>query len=168
MQMINYVIQFFKEYGEGIIAACALSLTIWQAIVQRKHNRISVRPHLTRATDTSWNNGDACLKVSIKNNGLGPAIIKDFKVFYQNTECEPEAAIKKALGELEKNCQFGTMGEDSALAQGESKTLLSVRFKTQHPSHIELVRKKVDTMDLYISYKSAYGEAWEIDTRNHG
>ena len=168
MQIFNYVFQFFKEYGEGIIAVCALSLTVWQFVVQRKHNRVSVRPHITRATDTSWNNGDASLKVSITNNGLGPAIIKDFKVFYKNAECEPEIAIKEALGELQKNCQFGTMGEDSALAQGESKVLLNVRFKTQHPSQIELVRAKIDTMDFYISYKSAYGETWEIDTRDHG
>ena len=41
-------IKFLGEHSAEIIAICALGLTFYQAYLSRKHNRLSLKPHLTR------------------------------------------------------------------------------------------------------------------------
>jgi len=61
-----------------IIAVTALVVSIWQGIETRKHNRLSVRPHLVFFTDFS--SQDSELGIFIKNNGVGLAYIKNVEI----------------------------------------------------------------------------------------
>jgi hypothetical protein len=66
------------QVSTGIIALCALGLTIWQAMLTRRHNRLSVKPYLT-----IWNDLDQEKHrywIQLLNNGTGPALIKDFRI----------------------------------------------------------------------------------------
>jgi len=60
-----------------IIALSALVVSIWEGIQNRKHNRLSVRPHLR--IDRSTYVGSPA-KITIGNNGLGTAIVQSFTV----------------------------------------------------------------------------------------
>ncbi|MCA3903792.1 hypothetical protein JKP31_21220 [Vibrio vulnificus] len=55
------------------IAVLAFFVTVWQSILARKHNRLSVRPFVEVLGDFSFNNP---ISVKIVNHGVGPAIIK--------------------------------------------------------------------------------------------
>src|SRR5688572_25280527 len=61
------------------IALLALTVTIWQAALTRRHNRLSVRPHLRIDWLVSDEGTDEKVSVVLSNNGLGPAIIKRFQ-----------------------------------------------------------------------------------------
>lgn len=60
------------------VAACAFITTIWQAAITRKHNRMSVKPHLTTWTTTIHEGRSYA--VHLMNNGLGPALITKYEV----------------------------------------------------------------------------------------
>ncbi|WP_299599697.1 hypothetical protein [uncultured Microbulbifer sp.] len=168
MQVVDFLLEFIKDNYEVIIATSALAMTLWQFRVQRWHNRVSVMPYLIRAESTDFDDGNASLKVEIKNNGLGPAFIDEFKVFYKGEEMEAEEALEKALGSYIQNCQYGTMGSKSALAQNESKVILHVRFKAKSKDEIVPVKDLLSDLDLRIVYSSAYKATNELSTLANG
>lgn len=149
-----------------IVAFCALGFTAWQIRVQRAHNRISVRPHLFSFRTRDKKNNMACIKVLLINNGLGPAYINKFQTYYKGQECEPDAAVSAALGELSKNSSRTILGEDYAMPANETKVLLEVMFSTALDEEIDRVERKIDTLDLVIEYSSAYEKMDSFDSRN--
>ena len=65
-----------------IIAIASIVVTIWQGIENRNHNRLSVRPKLEINFQLTKDNFGYILK----NNGLGPAVITDKKLFVDGKE----------------------------------------------------------------------------------
>jgi len=150
-----------------IIALCALVFTIWQTYIQRAHNRLSVKPHLFTFTTKDRNNNLARLQVLLKNNGLGPAFINKFQIYYKGQECEPDAAINAALGEWAKNSIRTILGEEYAMSEKESEVLLSVTFPAESDEVVESIEKKINQLDLIIEYSSAYEKMETYDSRKN-
>ena len=155
-----------SNYTAEIIALCALVFTIWQAFTQRKYNRISVKPHLSQINNRDKNNNDARLQVMVTNNGLGPAFINKFQIYFNGVECDDaEKAVKNAIGNITESYSFSTLGDESAMAQNETKSILSVAFQAQSWREIEEVEKKLSQLDMVINYSSAYGNKYVLDSR---
>ncbi len=76
---MKQIINFIGEYAAEIIALCALIFTAWNIYIQRKHNILSVRPHLARFVCSDHNGEIGTAKFELINNGLGPAFIKNFR-----------------------------------------------------------------------------------------
>lgn len=148
-----------------IIALCALIFTIWQTHIQRVHNRLSVKPHLFTFTTRDRNNDIARLQILLKNNGLGPAFINKFQIYYKGQECEPDAAINAALGEWANNSSRTILGEEYAMPEKETKVLLSVTFPAESDEIINNIEKKIDQLDLVIEYSSVYEKMKTYDSR---
>lgn len=55
-----------------VVAVAALSVSVWEGVTSRKHNRLSVRPLLKIEF---YNTDSHCLSACLYNNGLGPAVI---------------------------------------------------------------------------------------------
>lgn len=157
--------EFIKNHATEIIAISAVIFTAWQAFIQRRHNRVSVIPHLFTFTHRDKNQTAARLLLQLQNNGLGPAFIKKFQIFYNGQPCEPDAAISYALGELTKNSQRTALGTDYAMPSKERKTILAVTFPAKTEEDIEKVAEKLDKLDLLVEYQSAYGEKFKLDSR---
>src|SRR5712672_755633 len=79
MDAIQSFCDFVGQNVAAIIALCALGLTVYQAGIARRHNRLSVRPSLTSFTHRAVGH-DARFAVTLENNGLGPAVIDSFEV----------------------------------------------------------------------------------------
>jgi hypothetical protein len=60
-----------------VIAVAALLVAVWQGVVARRHNRISVTPHLR--LDSFM--GKLPLSIVLSNRGVGPAIVKDIAIY---------------------------------------------------------------------------------------
>jgi hypothetical protein len=67
---------WLSKNATNVIAICALVATFWQACLARKHNLISVKPHLEIASGFNFN--EQYFFINILNNGLGPALIKKY------------------------------------------------------------------------------------------
>tara|TARA_R110002051_G_scaffold181774_1_gene251293 strand:+ start:66439 stop:66885 length:447 start_codon:yes stop_codon:yes gene_type:complete len=66
------------SYAAMFTAFMALIVSIYEGYEIRKHNRLSVRPHLITEINIK---GVRQESIIIKNGGLGPAIIKEFEIF---------------------------------------------------------------------------------------
>lgn len=154
--MVKVSLDVLLPLSSLIVALLALLFTIWQFAVQRKHNRISCKPHLTKFSKLSKMDNTACLEVLLINNGLGPAFIDNFQVFYQGELCVPEEAIETALGPFISNYSFTTLGDDYAIADKETVTLLWVKFPFRTKEDIKEVTNKIDEFGILVEYSSAY------------
>ena len=148
-----------------VVALCALGFTAWQTSVQREHNRVSVRPHLFSFKARDWHNNLAKLQVLLTNNGLGPAFINNFEIYYKGQRYEADAAISSALGELSKNSSRTILGNDYAMSANETKVLLAVSFPANSEEKIDEVEAKLNELDLLIEYSSAYEKMKPYDSR---
>ena len=66
------------------IALSSLIVAIWQNILTRKHNKLSVKPLI--CIDYHFTDDEELNGIYLDNTGLGPAIIKSFRVFIDEDE----------------------------------------------------------------------------------
>ncbi|MGL6310944.1 hypothetical protein ACSZMD_14545 [Aeromonas veronii] len=61
------------SFCAAVIALSALGTSIWQGMLTRRHNQISVRPHIDCHTNIT--KGER-IDVVLYNHGVGPALFK--------------------------------------------------------------------------------------------
>ena len=83
------------------IALIALGTSLWNAHVTREHNKLSVIPNLIVHHDINSER----LTFTLENNGIGPAIIKNFSLVAGEKEfnCENGNSYDKALEYINAN-----------------------------------------------------------------
>ena len=64
-----------------LIALASLFLSTYSAYLARKHNTLSVKPGVIIYAETNKVDDTVIIQFDILNNGLGPAIIKNYKIF---------------------------------------------------------------------------------------
>ncbi|MEW8293610.1 MAG: hypothetical protein AB2651_22050 [Candidatus Thiodiazotropha sp.] len=142
----------------AIIALSATGVSIWQGYLNRRHFRLSVKPHLT----VHWKNfSDEPVSFTLTNNGLGPAVIKSFILEVEGNlfEKEKTAIYHAALGELglsgvyDVDTYAPTKGE--AYAVGSSLPLLTFTNSTEIYDQLFIALPK---LKFKITYTSMYDE----------
>jgi hypothetical protein len=150
----------------ALIGICALGLTIYQAVLARKHNRLSVRPHLTRFTNLTSQPGRGVLSVDLINKGIGPAFISAFEVYLDgNPITDVGAAVKEIMPTRHYHQQITTLTTDYALSAGESKSLLTLAVALDDGETVDQLEQQLSRLDLRVNYESAYEETYQLDTR---
>lgn len=150
----------------AVIGICALGLTIYQAALARKHNRLSVRPHLTRFTNLGTQPGKGVLSVDLINKGIGPAFISAFEVYLDDKPItDVKEAVNKMLSARQYHQQITLLTDDYALSAGESKSLLKLVVALQDGDSLDEIEKELSRLDLRVDYESAYKESYQLDTR---
>lgn len=150
----------------AIIGICALGLTIYQAALARKHNRLSVRPHLTRFTHRTTEPGKGVLSVDLINKGIGPAFISAFEVYLDDKPItDVKEAVNKILSARQYHQQITSLTDDYALSAGELKSLLTIAVALQDGDSLDQIEKELSRLDLRVDYESAYKESYRLDTR---
>lgn len=159
-----------------IIALLTALFTAYQAFLSRKHNRLSVKPHLTTWIDDSSDNKFYVIRCDLMNNGIGPAIIKKFEVFFEGEKIGDnqdrqalEAAIKEKI-EAQSGIirhSVSVLGKDFPFPSGSRITLLELHIA----NHIGFDKKPyqdfIDKFDADFVYHSMYGQAWEHSTKDN-
>lgn len=126
-----------------VVAACALVVTVWQGVVTRKHNRLSVTPVLTlyrREIDGL---------ITVKNNGIGPALIISHEVYFRGEPLEDDS-FQNALPHL---VDSGHLLPGAAIAPGDEVMLFKSATYVDN-SHVEVLQ----ALNFRIKYKSIYNE----------
>ena len=131
------------QFAALVVAVCALVVTVWQGAVTRKHNRLSVTPVLTlfrREIDGI---------ITVKNNGIGPALIISQEVYFRGEPLEEES-FQKAIPRL---IDSGHLLPGAAIAPGDEVMLFKSATYVDG-SHIEVLQE----LRFRITYKSIYNE----------
>ena len=150
-------------------AAVALVFTVQQARSQREHNCLSVKPYLTSCLGYYEDKDPYTFSLTIKNDGLGPALIKDFA--YHTTD--PAAKhyhsfrdflLEKRPGWDNVSSWIGSLREQNkilkkgdALSANQEVILFEVR--DQDKAFCEALEEFLRTsFRVRVLYESMYGE----------
>lgn len=154
--------EMITAIGTVLIALLALATSIWQAHTQRIHNRMSCRPHVTSWLHTGPSEGK--MNFTVLNNGIGPAIIKSFRVFVDGEAIEgtPEIAIRtyidNVLPALAHEEETGHLDPGYVLAVGEERTVLRIKYHDPTNPSLERIGGIVQRTKIIIEYESLYGD----------
>ena len=131
------------QFAALVVAVCALVVTVWQGVVTRKHNRLSVTPVLTlyrREIDGV---------ITVENNGIGPALIISQEVYFRGEPLEEES-FQKAIPHF---IDSGHLLPGAAIAPGDEVMLFKSAAYVDG-SHMEVLQE----LRFRITYKSIYNQ----------
>lgn len=164
--------QWLQTNWQGLIATLAFVVTVFEVHATRRHNRLSVLPHLD--TISFANEGDRQARISIRNGGVGPARINKIVVYRDGelvTGKTTYDAFLKACNEILKNHPNTNMrlsGPDpgSLLAANTTENIATWTFAPQFHLDINQLRGLLERLDFEIHYSSLYGQSMPpLDTR---
>lgn len=156
------------ETASVIIALCALIFTLWHAHQVRKHNRISVTPHLATWTHTDQDNHSVV--VELMNNGIGPAMINfvELRVDDKPVVGEETELVSKALKILFPNYEYTShqsyFSDGYVMAEKEKRPFVAVKFFGERVPTAEEVSHAMKRSRLIIEYQSMYGRCFCLDS----
>ena len=149
----------------GIIALIALCVSIWQLSVQRKHNKLSVKPCLI--FDRIVQEREPNVLIAITNHGGGTAFFQEFDVTYQNEKFDLEDSLDwpKLIGQwgIPKAEITGHRPDPkSALAPNCTREILKITIKEKPNVDVEKLRTYIHRIDIQLKYKSLYDDDYEV------
>ena len=152
-----------RWYGEPetfiAVAALVVSLSavivgIYEASLQRAHDRADVWPHVEMSTFTSANGAS----VSLSNHGIGPAIIKTISVTvdgrpYRNWTGVVQALLSRPVTNVSSRTVL-----DEGIRAGDRVELLTL-LPAQMPDDFWTT---IGRIALTVCYSSVFGQSWEV------
>ncbi|EMK6709826.1 hypothetical protein V9J54_003541 [Vibrio cholerae] len=151
------------------IALAAVCVSIWQGVVMREHNKLSLKPYITSAPRLPGVGGDN--GVFVANDGLGPAFIKDAKIIANGKEFDltknswPE--IYEHLGVKGLCYSESWFKEGASLTPGEAvKILAPTTNPVAYGCKTEFVKLlSALELDLSLVYESIYEDEYKYIQR---
>ncbi|CAI2291053.1 MULTISPECIES: hypothetical protein [Vibrio] len=143
----------------AIIAFVTAIVSIWQGALNRKYYRLSTKPHLII---DQTRNEEVPTEFTLKNNGLGPAIIISFDVFVDDVLIETdECPVVKALsviGATRINLRIHTPSVGEAIAVSSEIIILGIVDGPYSESTLQALKQLDCSVKFKIVYESMYGE----------
>ena len=144
------------------ISLAALGFSIYQGRIARKHNRLSVKPVLDYYLGAVDDGSD--FQLTLKNNGLGPALISSFALFtkgYSMKELSEEHNIENleqlsAYIGFPHNLNWTFLSKGSIIKNGEGIMIVSYRFDSYSKENAKTFGQAIRKLDIKIEYTSIY------------
>lgn len=160
--MVNKIYKYIRSHGAAALALSAILLATWEGVENRKHNRLSVLPHM----EVSKNFDMASHKFNMRldSTGLGPAVISGFYTFFDG-----KLANSNENHTIWRTVKLGLMDEgllvysDSSVSPGEfilpgdSKTLIKLAGQ-EGQFEVEKFRDNLSRIGMLLCYCSVYGD----------
>jgi hypothetical protein len=155
------------------IALFALGFSIWQGVIQRTHNHVSLEPRINAYYSNDEKADQEGLYVI--NNGMGPAFVEEFEVTVDGRVIQSDNLWKLgsamiALG-LDVNCLTirGPRPNDSFKA-GEEMALIEISKAAPKTCSITAYRMRkafTENLDFILTVKSIYGDRFEYKLKGN-
>jgi hypothetical protein len=147
----------FISFAALIVSLSAMVVGLYEASLQRAHDRAEVWPHVELATLTNPQGAT----VILENGGLGPAIIKTVAVTVdgRHRRSWPDA-LQALLGALPADYNNRTV-VDHALRSGEQVTVVALGTKDLPKQFWPTVQR----VRVTVCYASIFGDYWELSAR---
>lgn len=169
------LLELWRTNAALVISVCAVVLTLASASATRKHNRLSVRPHMATFTTRGPDKDDSSVyvvAVTLRNCGLGPAIIRKFEVLLDGVPVAVEKPddlfpIFDETIKAEKvvsKCNFAVLHPDHAMAKDEVVPVATVAIR---PPFYPEMEDDLQRFHLRVTFESMYGESFCYDSRDH-
>lgn len=151
----------------AVIALMSMLATLWQSWTVRRHNRLSVRPHL----DFFRNYGiGGPVSLSLINHGLGPAIIKRVVVHYLGRDYEVvddsfPAGLSDELNRCGTRAELILMGPDTPFPSAGREVLLVFPDTVDNLFNRNAAVKALQHFGFTFEYQSIYEEQYVLNVR---
>lgn len=138
-----------------VVAFAALALTFWQGKQNFNHNKLIVRPYLCTMEHNSLSGHMLDIKFELINCGIGPAIIKNFVLLYDDVEVSRnnlktyEDFIREKFSDC-NDLQWSAYVPGTAMQINEKIELVS--FKCDAGKDISVTKK----LNILVDYQSIY------------
>jgi hypothetical protein len=153
--------------ASAVVALCALGTSIWQGFLSRRHNILSVRPHIEivlRAKD------DPVFAIDLINNGLGPAFIAKLSMRRgsSNYELESEHTFDIFTDALAGSNNFESVeyyvpNANSSIGPGCTVRILTIHPNKENPTAYEggeAFKEVARELNSLITYSCIYGKKY--------
>jgi len=173
---------FVFEHAEMAVAIASLFVALvaalfvaYQAHLTRDHNRLSVRPHLGIEVDGDQKNGRFMTTMRLYNNGLGPAIIKSHRVFFDKILIGDDTNVSKCRQAFQKvrekemkrgSTRSSVFSKGSALRHNEERILFGIEVDLFEGFIRKEYEQIVARFDAEIEYECMYGTKYRYDSRD--
>lgn len=142
------------------VSVSAMVVGIYEAALQRAHDRAEVWPHVELETFTNPQGAT----VVLENGGLGPAVIKSIVITVDGKSRRDWPDVLQALlGSVPAAFSNRTV-VDHALRAGEQATLLALEAKDLPPKFWPTVQR----VGVAVCYASVFGDGWMLTTHLGG
>ncbi|OEK01374.1 hypothetical protein BFP97_07520 [Roseivirga sp. 4D4] len=129
-----------------IVAVCAVVVSVWQVRISQQHNKLSVMPYLDFfsgwASDSTW-------RLTLMNEGIGPAIIKSTELTYDEKVYTHWDAVLDAANIRDRRVNSTNVGNDSPFKIDKEIVFLEIKNDPLNPVTFGI--------DVLIRYTSIYG-----------
>ncbi|MFC1651236.1 hypothetical protein ACFL2X_06665 [Candidatus Latescibacterota bacterium] len=151
-----------QETIVAVIAILALVVTLQQLKVQRKHNRLSVRPNLVFNSMTQYDSPQITIEIS--NKGLGPAIIKEVTYFVDDKQYDTTMRDVYKWKDILKKVDINVVRVieqnlyRESVSAGESIQIVIAYTAGSQQVKIEAINR----INIFVRYESIYKESFEV------
>ncbi|MGH8477379.1 MAG: hypothetical protein ACRER2_16715, partial [Methylococcales bacterium] len=153
--------------ASAVTALSALGVSVWQGYIAREHNKRSVLPILY--IDKEMREGSD-IELTALNHGVGPAIIKSFSIYCDDTEHEfpsksDYAAILVSLGlnPAENSFTADVPLQDNVLKSDGSFSIIKFVGSGQKPELHKQIMNVLPRLKIKVVYESIYSESKTIE-----
>lgn len=150
-----------------VISVCALITTVYQTYILQQQQHAVVWPRLHLSNSWWIRDDDSHYRLTLENNGVGPAIIQQVVVSHRNDsinnfgELALSIAKQHNLSDTLTFQDYSDLRPDMVIPQQEKINLLLLYHKAiVRPFVNELLTDK--TIRVKVRYESLYGETWEV------
>jgi hypothetical protein len=174
MALLETVLSWIGSNAALVVAVCALAVTTSQLRAARRHNQLSVQPHLVVTAERFFEGPKARFVVKMRNNGLGPAVVVNYEALHNgkpvNTREFEEVmeTVKALVGRHPMNCNYHHLAKGDAYAKDQEVTLLSVELPMFLGDVGSKLLEPLEQLSTRITYRSMYGEQFVYDSDKAG
>jgi hypothetical protein len=135
------------------VAVAALLVAVCEGWIARRHDRLSVRPlfEVERQIDTEAS------KLVLRNVGLGPAIIKTFKLWVDGFPAADWQEAGEKLG-ISFYFEHASFHKDHAIPQAGFAYLMTLHGNSDSVTNRVALEAAIHRLRVQVNYVSMYGE----------
>ena len=156
----------FIDVGDVVSATLgfvALGISWWQVRRSDTHAKLNVRPYLS--ITRSKNEQDALIRVTVKNCGLGPAIISAYGMTVNNekvsvSQMEHFQNVLKSAGVVGMKVDQGSFLPGDVISSNDEMMLLIVnKARFEEGQDLDSFMRRVN---FCIDYRSVHGDHFKL------
>ena len=144
----------FVALAALIVSLSALGVGVYEAALQRRHDRAEVWPHLEVEVFV----GDSGAKVQVENTGLGPAVVESIEVAADGRAQHNWRGVLQALVGDSLRSYSNNTAYQHGVRPGDRVTLLGLPRESLPTPFWNQVKRVVVT----VCYRSVFGDHWIV------
>src|SRR5262249_22034286 len=150
-----------------LLAVVAIGLAAWEGIENRQHDHLSIAPRLDGSVGLSRES----VSLGLSSNGLGPAVIKQFRIYLDgkvihdaavdSTAVSPWQNMMPLLNAENYNATANAYGIGSLLRAGQDYEMFRVGARDTSKLKEGELLKLIDRIGIEVRYCSMYNDQCE-------